>query len=312
MPGLIIDKVGGGSSSNPNVYVESNYSELKALKEEGKLVPGQKYLLQGYQHKYMIAGSDTSPIQEEGFVDSLAYNYYHAFDSGVRLPIDSIVTVSYLPPSYTGNVQIGDKFEVHAMYTGAGDHYIPGLPKVIGLGVTYEVAFYDDPNINNQTIKERFYSALTGTINSAADTNTITGVGTVFSQELEPGDHISYFVDAGNRFDSVVESIVSDTELTVKKVALAEDVATGAAVEKLTFGKVVMRPGGLINTDVHNGTAYSGMVAEENQAPPFESLILTAFSKENFSRTAESNTFPGDVVEYDFDDTSIFDNLSSI
>ena len=62
---------------------------------------------------------------------------------------------------------------------------------------------------------------------------------------------------------------------------------------------------GLINTNVHNGTAYGAMTAAENAAPTIEPLILFATSKNTFSRTAYSTLYPDDVLEYDFNDTTV-------
>lgn len=62
---------------------------------------------------------------------------------------------------------------------------------------------------------------------------------------------------------------------------------------------------GLINTNVHNGTAYGAMTAAENAAPPIEPLILMATSKNTFSRTAYSTVYPDDVLEYDFNDKTV-------
>ena len=315
MPGLIIDKVGGGSNiALQNIYKEGDYNSLKVLKEEGKLLPGQKYLLKGYQTKYLIAGSDTSSIIEESYVDELLYNYYHHFASGISWPdltIGDFFTITSLPANYTGTRKVGERFEITGAYQD-GYFYVPGLPTILGLGVSYQAAFYKNTYVHNKTIKERFYQDLTGTITSAAATKVITGVGTLFSQELQPGDSITYFVDAGYRYDRVIESITSDTELVITQEVLEGDIATNVALEKLTFGKVVMQPGGLLNIDVHDGTPYSGMTAAENQAPPFEDLILTASTATEFSREAESATFIGDQVEYLFDDTQIFDRSSRL
>ncbi len=315
MPGLIIDKVGGGRDLHLlNIYGEGSYEELKLLKEEGKLVPGQKYLLKNYQTKYLINGSDTSPIREVSACDELLYGTYHHFASGIEYPAldhTNYFTVVSLPDSYNGPVQPGEKFKINNAYEG-GYFDVPGLPLVIGMEVSYQAAYYENQYINDKVIKERFYQDLSGTITSVADTDIINGVGTLFTQELEPGDSFTYFVDAGYRYDRVVKSIESDTQLTMTQVVLIEDIATDTELEKLTFGKVIMQPGGLLNTDVHDGTPYSGMTAEENAPTPVEDLILVADSNNQFSRFAESLTFAGDKVEYLFDDKDIYDRASNL
>ena len=71
--------------------------------------------------------------------------------------------------------------------------------------------------------------------------------------------------------------------------------------------KIVMKKGGLINTDVHDGTAYMSMTASQNPAVQTEQLVLTAISSNQFSISAESLTYPGDVVDYRFDNSDILD-----
>lgn len=69
--------------------------------------------------------------------------------------------------------------------------------------------------------------------------------------------------------------------------------------------KIMMQPNGVINTEVHDGTPYMQMTAAENRAVPEEEIVLTAISKNQFSTQAESLTFPGELLEYDFTDTEI-------
>ena len=69
--------------------------------------------------------------------------------------------------------------------------------------------------------------------------------------------------------------------------------------------KPVMQPNGIINTDVHDGTDYMDMSAAENKKVPTEKLILTAISKNTFSIHAESLTYPGEILEYHFNDKDI-------
>jgi hypothetical protein len=71
--------------------------------------------------------------------------------------------------------------------------------------------------------------------------------------------------------------------------------------------KIVMKKGGLINTDVHDGTAYMSMTASQNPVVQTEQLVLTAISENQFSTAAESLTYPGDIVDYRFDNSDILD-----
>lgn len=73
------------------------------------------------------------------------------------------------------------------------------------------------------------------------------------------------------------------------------------------YGNIVMKKGGVINTDVHNGSAYMSMTASQNPIVQVEQLVLTAISDNQFSVNAESLTYTGDLIEYLFDDTDILD-----
>lgn len=86
----------------------------------------------------------------------------------------------------------------------------------------------------------------------------------------------------------------------------------GATISDVN-SKVIMKPGGVINTDVHDGTPYGDMSASENITPPIESIILKAKSNSSFYEEAESLTFKNDKVIYNFDDSNIInDNLEII
>jgi uncharacterized repeat protein (TIGR01451 family) len=306
MPGLIIDKVGGGSNgfSNPNIHREATYEELNELRVANKLIIGQKYLMLDYLHKYLIGGSDTGGVVNEDTVSSTPYAYYSMLESGTWLVSGTVLTVTSLPGWYTGGLKIGDTGTVNGVWSGP-TYTFSGIPPIVGLGLSYSFPYYNNEYISEKTIKERFNSDLTGTIDSISDTNIITGTGTLFTTELQVGETIKYMVDAGYGYDRLVIEIVSDTELITDQNVLLDDIATNVAFEKITFGRDIMRPGGIVNTEVHNGEAYSGMTAEENYAPQTEALILTAISPNSFSTKAESATYIGDVVEYNIDNKSI-------
>lgn len=71
------------------------------------------------------------------------------------------------------------------------------------------------------------------------------------------------------------------------------------------FGNVMMKPEGVINTDVHIGNNYSDMLASENPTVPIEGIIVTANSNNSFELNAKSNTHYNDILEYDFDDNEV-------
>lgn len=74
-----------------------------------------------------------------------------------------------------------------------------------------------------------------------------------------------------------------------------------------TYGKPIMKPGGVLNTEVHDGTPYMSMTASENPAVLTESIILKAIDTNKFSRDAESLTFPGDKLVYDYTNNIVYD-----
>lgn len=71
------------------------------------------------------------------------------------------------------------------------------------------------------------------------------------------------------------------------------------------YGKPVIKPGGIINTEVHDDTPYMTMSGINNPSPIMEEIILKAIDVNKFSINAESLTFPGDKLEYDFTDSEI-------
>jgi len=71
--------------------------------------------------------------------------------------------------------------------------------------------------------------------------------------------------------------------------------------------KIVMKKGGVINIDAHDGTDYMSMSASQNPIVQTEQLVLTAISENQFSTRAESLTYPGDIVDYRFDNSDILD-----
>lgn len=76
--------------------------------------------------------------------------------------------------------------------------------------------------------------------------------------------------------------------------------------------KPILKPNGIVNTEVHDGNAYLQMSAAENPAVPTEKICLTAISDDYFSIQAESITYLGESLEYDFEDTNIKNENDSI
>jgi hypothetical protein len=78
------------------------------------------------------------------------------------------------------------------------------------------------------------------------------------------------------------------------------------------YGNVIMKPGGVLNTSVHNDLVYMNMSAIENPSPKVEELILTAIGTNQFSIEAESLTYKGDRLLYYFDNKTIIDENGNV
>lgn len=63
-------------------------------------------------------------------------------------------------------------------------------------------------------------------------------------------------------------------------------------------GKPIIRSGGVLNIDVHNGTPYMNMTAAENLSVPLESIMLRAKSTNEFELEGKSVTYIDDIIEY--------------
>ncbi|MFC4636186.1 hypothetical protein ACFO3O_19925 [Dokdonia ponticola] len=156
-------------------------------------------------------------------------------------------------------------------------------------GVVSGFAFFDPPldEVSNGTPIEvvSLPADYTGAI-QVGDTATVTSFFSGFYMKFTNGLHTvdgATFKYSIKRFDTIDEDAV---------------IIDGNS-------KVMMKPNGVINTEVHNGTPYMQMTAEENKAVPFEKIVLTAISGNSFAKEAESATYPGEILEYDFNDTEI-------
>jgi hypothetical protein len=73
-------------------------------------------------------------------------------------------------------------------------------------------------------------------------------------------------------------------------------------------GKPVLKPGGVINTEVHDGTAYMDTSAIDNLAVPTEEIVLFSATKNSFNEEGFSQTFLGDKIWYNINLTAIYDD----
>jgi hypothetical protein len=73
--------------------------------------------------------------------------------------------------------------------------------------------------------------------------------------------------------------------------------------------KPVIKPSGILNTEVHDGTEYMSMSAGEHST--CRNYNINSNSCWLFSREAESVTYAGDKLKYDFLDNIIYDEFKS-
>lgn len=77
-------------------------------------------------------------------------------------------------------------------------------------------------------------------------------------------------------------------------------------------GKPVIKPGGIINTEVHDGNDYMDQTGAENYPVPTEVIALIAATSNSFEPRGFSGTFLGDQVYYDMDDNQIINDNNEV
>ena len=215
--------------SSLNTIYSGTHATLNVLKNEKKLITGNKYILTDYQTKYIINGSDSSTRQQIHTVIGSASNFtqFNNVPNTIATNGD-VVTVVFAPSGST--VTTGQTLTI-VNYFNVG--YI------------------------------QFSPLLTGAQN--------IGVQLRFEKQ---------------RYSNIPNNIIIND----------------------INGKPVFKPTGVLNTEVHDGLPYMSMSGVENPAPFIEQISLTAIDSSNFSINAESLTFIGDKLEYDFNDTIINDD----
>jgi hypothetical protein len=116
-----------------------------------------------------------------------------------------------------------------------------------------------------------------------------------------------YFRFSNNMHTDVVNTGIVITYVVPRYTTLSE---LSAKTVYDVHGKIQMKPGGVLNTDVHDGTVYGDMTALENKKPPIESILLKAKSENSFYEDCISLTFKNDKLIYDFNNSKILNDNS--
>ena len=98
------------------------------------------------------------------------------------------------------------------------------------------------------------------------------------------------------RFANGMENVIN-LEFSYDIPRFSNGIANNIVVNDAN-GKPVIKPGGVLNTEVHNGTTYMDMTALQNLSVPVESLILRAKSTNEFELEGKSATYAGDIIEF--------------
>lgn len=128
---------------------------------------------------------------------------------------------------------------------------------------------------------------------------TITKLPEGYSGALTIGSTTTVsLVDQGYyfRFANGMENVL-ELEFQYEMPRYSNGIADNIVVNDAN-GKPVVRPGGVLNIEVHDNSPYMNMSAIENIGVPLESIILRAKSTKEFELEGKSVTYPDDVIEY--------------
>tara|TARA_R110002050_G_scaffold79261_5_gene169354 strand:- start:1294 stop:3462 length:2169 start_codon:yes stop_codon:yes gene_type:complete len=138
------------------------------------------------------------------------------------------------------------------------------------------------------------------------DTATIYELPDSYSGSLSVGDTVTVTDYFNSTFIKFSPSITTPgIKLSISKQRYPNVTSNTLLLD--SFGKPILKPQGVLNIDVHDGTPYLNMLAEENPIPPIEQISIIAISENQFSLEAESLTFIGDKLRYDFEDINLLD-----
>lgn len=274
----IISKIGGGSQTFNNVNIYSTQSGVFTLQD-------------GSENAGYFLKSDGNGTAQWAPIDTTDVNtLVFATYSGLQTLVANdglIVGASYILTDYQTIYQINN----------SNSNDIEFISSAIGEAVGYSQMSPDVP------------TDIGGPGDYASVKVVIDSVPPTASPSLYPGLTLSIVEWFNGRYIEFAPTLVGSNNYGIKLKFLKQRypnvISSGTYLDN--YGKPILKPGGVINVDVHDGTPYMSMTASENPIPVMESLILTAIDVNKFSRNAESLTYHGDKIIYDFLDNKIYD-----
>jgi hypothetical protein len=207
-------------------------------------------------------GFNVDNITASGTTVTVQTKLVHALSPGV-----SITITGCTPTAFNGTFTI---VSVTGPYTftytalSAPGTLTSGVPYVsvngwynaairVGMFDTQNGFFYEFDGQNIYAVRRNSTTQISGTVTPTNGSGSITGVGTLFSKQLVPGDFI---VIRGTSYR--VETITSDTAMTILPEYRGPTLTSpsGAIVSKTIDTKI---PQSLWNIDPMNGSGPSGM-----------------------------------------------------
>jgi hypothetical protein len=302
-----------------NVLLASDNVNLDNVQELVDAIETIQMSLSSILVNNLTTGGTTKALTAEmgktlkGLIDALASNKVDK-EEGSRL----ITTAEIEKLASIQNIEIGTYAEIKTLKEAS--RLIPGTRYII---TDYQTKYFIEGSNSSGIDKNKKISAnISGWAvlddNKALDMYnglvvTITELPVGYTGALVVGGTTTVSSNSSLYYFKFANGMQSVVGLKIKYSLTRYQTILPDAVINDSNGKVVMKPGGVINTEVHDGSAYMDQTAAENLAVPTERIILVSSTANQFQILGYSDTFAGDVIEYDFDDVNVVnDNLEVI
>ncbi|MDC7251053.1 MAG: hypothetical protein PQJ49_14180, partial [Sphaerochaetaceae bacterium] len=232
-------------------------------------------------------------------------------DDATEIPVDLsalLGTIAFIEGTYAEIKAIKD-----------ADALIPGLTYIIN---DYQTEYFIEGSNSSGIVEEKEISSVVSgyaVLNNdyeydlnVGDTVEVTELPSGYSGAVQVGDTTTVTVETSDYYFRFANNMHNTVGIKFKFFydrynTIAQDIVVNDA-----NGKPVLRPQGVINTEVHDGTPYMEQTAAENYPVPVERVVLIASDTNSFRKEGESDTFQGDYLEYDIDDTDIINDNNEV